>query len=373
MAEDENCPERCFMEEAKEILQTRRNNVLVQRLENTDLNKSSSGDSSESNSVPRVVVVDMLDKNLDEEGKLKTPKFYYFYQAEYGQHIYLHAIYAKMLERSYGSLEFAPKILRGRILEKGGGSMTEELRTKMRYLEHLPVTCQFEVAEIKLSEPVVDKETLAHFKEQVETRRKKRQRRAKEEKRREKRIEMEENKRIGRYDSPDLRLESRDQFPDVKESHDMFPEFLDHRQRTELDFGFSFPPSERSLSPDLSSSVSSMSLENAYSGPSFATMLAREKKSFNQSLSASVKSINVTGSMSLNINPSGRRRPSVPEGEDFEPVPDFNLSFGDALAQALVKGLEDGGENDNNDAGKKKKKKNKQKLLFSTSMAFPGN
>jgi len=77
--------------------------------------------------------------------------------------------------------------------------------------------------------------------------------------------------------------------------------------------------------------------------------------------------------MSLNINPSGRRRPSVPEGEDFEPVPDFNLSFGDALAQALVKGLEDGGENDNNDAGKKKKKKNKQKLLFSTSMAFPGN
>lgn len=66
-------------------------------------------------------------------------------------------------------LEFASKLLAaylflGRILEKEGGSMTEELRKKLRYLQHLPVTCQFEVAEIKLNEPSVNKETLDHFK-----------------------------------------------------------------------------------------------------------------------------------------------------------------------------------------------------------------
>lgn len=51
----------------------------------------------------------------------------------------------------------------GKIVEKEGGSMTEELRKRLRYLQHLPVTCQFEVAEIQLKHPVVSKETLNEF------------------------------------------------------------------------------------------------------------------------------------------------------------------------------------------------------------------
>ncbi|KAJ8967110.1 hypothetical protein NQ314_003083 [Rhamnusium bicolor] len=80
-----------------------------------------------------------------------------------GQHIYLHAINARMLEHTYGSLEFGPKAITGKILEKEGGSMTEELRKRLRYLQHLPVTCQFEVAEIQLRQPLVKKETLEQF------------------------------------------------------------------------------------------------------------------------------------------------------------------------------------------------------------------
>lgn len=68
-----------------------------------------------------------------------------------------------MLEHTYGSLEFGPTRITGRILEKEGGSMTEELRKRLRCLQHLPVTCQFEVAEIQLKQPVVKKETLEHF------------------------------------------------------------------------------------------------------------------------------------------------------------------------------------------------------------------
>lgn len=68
-----------------------------------------------------------------------------------------------MLEHMYGSLENCPLTLSGRILEKEGGSMTEDLRKRLRYLQHLPITCQFEVAEIQLGPQVISKDTLEFF------------------------------------------------------------------------------------------------------------------------------------------------------------------------------------------------------------------
>jgi hypothetical protein len=69
----------------------------------------------------------------------------------------------RILEHYYGSLENCPPTLTGRIIEKESGSMTEELRRRLRYLQHLPITCQFEVAEIHLKPPVVSKETIDYF------------------------------------------------------------------------------------------------------------------------------------------------------------------------------------------------------------------
>lgn len=423
MSEDGNCPEICFMEEAVRYLIERRDKVLTNGSNNKVFNKNLIDSLSNANTIQDIAVNntkdsssaadktdntsssgstndDLKNSNSVEEFSLadaecgpQVPKFHYFYQAADGQQIYLHAINAKMLEHTYGSLEFGPKTLTGKILEKEGGSMTEELRKKLRYLQHMPVTCQFEVAEIRLHEPIVKKETLDRFKEQIEIRKKRRQRRAKEEKKREKRIEVEENRKIGKYVTPDLHLESRDQFPDVKEAHDMFPEFLDHRNRSESESTFR---TERSSSPDLSSSVSSMSLDSGYTGPSFATMLATEKKPSWPSLQPSqstkkpsstpgtlintpVKLINVTGSKLTNSVfkiTQRRHEESDPEALDYEPVPDFNRSFGDALAQALAKSVEDNGDQEASESGvsgKKKKKKNKQKLLFSTHMALSGN
>lgn len=68
-----------------------------------------------------------------------------------------------MLEHTYGSLEFCPLTVTGKIVEKEGGSMTEDIRKRLRYLQHLPVTCQFELAEIALNEFVVSRETLEEF------------------------------------------------------------------------------------------------------------------------------------------------------------------------------------------------------------------
>ncbi|KDR09385.1 RING finger protein 10 [Zootermopsis nevadensis] len=147
------------------------------------------------------------------QSEVQPVKHFYFYQAEDGQHIYLHALNVRMLQHYYGSLEHCPPTLTGCIIEKESGSMTEELRRRLRYLQHLPITCQFEVAEIQLKPPIVSKETIDHFQDQLEVRRQRRQRRARDERRREKKIIEEENRRWGRYPTPHIRIESQHHFP----------------------------------------------------------------------------------------------------------------------------------------------------------------
>ena len=42
-------------------------------------------------------------------------------------------------------------------------AMTEELRMRLRYLRHLPVTCNFDVVEVTLRTPHVSKATITLF------------------------------------------------------------------------------------------------------------------------------------------------------------------------------------------------------------------
>ena len=82
------------------------------------------------------------------------------------------------------------------ILEKEGAVMSDQLRDRLRYLKHLPVSTNFEVAELELC-GLVDKETMAAFREQVEARRRARNRKLREERRREKKIQQEEARLLG--------------------------------------------------------------------------------------------------------------------------------------------------------------------------------
>ncbi|XP_046686192.1 LOW QUALITY PROTEIN: RING finger protein 10-like, partial [Homalodisca vitripennis] len=90
-------------------------------------------------------------------------KNFNFYQACDGQQIYLHAVNVQMLEMTYGSLEESPATLTGVIVEKEGRQHDSTLRRRLRYLQHLPVTAQFEVAEIELRPPVITEETFSAF------------------------------------------------------------------------------------------------------------------------------------------------------------------------------------------------------------------
>ncbi|KAM6965379.1 E3 ubiquitin-protein ligase RNF10 [Aplochiton taeniatus] len=124
--------------------------------------------------------------------------YYYFYQAEDCQQMFLHPVNVRCLLREYGSLEASPHTITATVVEIEGQTVTEEIRRRHRYLAHLPLTCEFSICELALQPPVLSKETLDSFADDLEKRKRLRQRKARDEKRRERRIEIEENKKQGK-------------------------------------------------------------------------------------------------------------------------------------------------------------------------------
>lgn len=102
--------------------------------------------------------------DIDIQPTVNDSNFFYFYQAADGQHLYLQSINVRMLQMMYGSLDRAPRTIRGKIVQKESCSMTEDLRKRLKYLQHLPVTSQFDVVEILLEQPIVSADVLAKFK-----------------------------------------------------------------------------------------------------------------------------------------------------------------------------------------------------------------
>lgn len=144
---------------------------------------------------------------------LSSSPCYYFYQAEDGQYMFLHPVNVRCLVREYGSLEQSPEKISATVVEIVGYSMSEDVRQRHRYLSHLPLTCEFSICELALQPPVVSKETLEIFSDDIEKRKRQRQKKAREERRRERRIEMEENKKQGKYPEVHIPLENLQQFP----------------------------------------------------------------------------------------------------------------------------------------------------------------
>lgn len=325
LADDNDCPEKCFIEQALSLLNERG------QLYDSQTALQENVDNEPTLNLP----------SPDEDGNpLPTKHFYYFYQAADGQHIYMHNINVRMLEHTYGSLEFCPQTITGRILEKETGSVPEDIRKRHRYMQHLPATCQFEFAEIQLKPPIINVETLIVFRDEIVTRYKRRQRRQRDERKREKLINEEENKKMGKYVEANIHLESHQDFPDFQVAIAMG------------ETGQISPHSERSSSP-LSVQTGSSPPNNC---PSFAKMLSTNK--------SSTPIWPVRKGVSIPIN-------SEPVSEDYAVTPSHSRSFGDVLALAL--------ENaslhcdDNCNSGKGAKKKKQKKILFSTSMTFNGN
>lgn len=422
---DGNSPEVCFVEQAMEMLLEREASVKGVKKEQPNtaqmeeqkcdapedhlpLPDSEGTDDTEKNSELRDGFSDMREglesksnrprlestssedngttitaEDLEHSTAQQPHKHFYFYQAADGQHIYLHAINARMLEMAYGSLDKCPLTISGRIVEKEMGSMTEDLRKRLRYMQHLPVTCQFEVVELSLDPSIIPPDILEIFHEQVDSRRRRRQKRAREEMRREKKINDEENKRLGKYPTPHIRIASHHHFPIC--GNESSPPVASVPKS----------PSVSSLASNSTQSSLTLSVENLTldpppeehfpmigqeassstdDGPSFAQMLRAGKTSFSSGPAWGRRQAAQPLAHSL-LSPSSSRlrtaSDSEPEPEGYVPAPTFSQSFSDAIAVALAKSEKSSCEASTGGGGKKKKKQ-KPKVLFSTSMACSG-
>jgi len=138
---------------------------------------------------------------------------YYFYQAASGQNIYLHSVNARCLQQEYGSLEDCPLDLSAKIVAIKRMFMTEDVRKRLRYLNHIPLTCEFHVVELDLRPPLLSKDTLKMFRGDLDQLRRERQKIAREDKIRAKQNELEHRKAHGLYPDMGISLDNTYQFP----------------------------------------------------------------------------------------------------------------------------------------------------------------
>uniref|UniRef100_A0A669DQ00 E3 ubiquitin-protein ligase RNF10 n=1 Tax=Oreochromis niloticus TaxID=8128 RepID=A0A669DQ00_ORENI len=268
--------------------------------------------------------------------------------------MFLHPVNVRCLLREYGSLEASPESITATVVEIVGQTVTEEIRRRHRYLAHLPLTCEFSICELALQPPVLSQETLDMFADDLEKRKRLRQKKARDEKRREKRIEIEENKKQGKY--PEVHIGLENLHPPIQP-----------------DFTFA-PPSPLSSSPSSDgmkfSSLNTPSpvvgsVEDESHCMSFAQMLRDGK-------ARADAGPRITPKKDKLLAPPAADSDGESDGSDRVPVPNFQNSFSQALGKALMQ-LDSGPVSspqpvvEPDEKGGKKKKK-KQKLLFSTSM-----
>uniref|UniRef100_A0A8C0ZTW2 E3 ubiquitin-protein ligase RNF10 n=1 Tax=Castor canadensis TaxID=51338 RepID=A0A8C0ZTW2_CASCN len=303
---------------------------------------------------------------------LSSSPCYYFYQAEDGQHMFLHPVNVRCLVREYGSLEQSPEKISATVVEIAGYSMSEDVRQRHRYLSHLPLTCEFSICELALQPPVVSKETLEIFSDDIEKRKRQRQKKAREERRRERRIEMEENKKQGKYPEVHIPLENLQQFP-------AFNSYTCSSDSASEDHGaLSLSPISRSPGSHADFLLTSLSPTAGQGSPSFCVGSLEEDSPF-----PSFAQMLRVGKAKADVWPKTAPKkdenslvPPAPVDSDGEsdnsdrvPVPSFQNSFSQAIEAAFMK-LDAPPTSDplSEEKGGKKRKKQKQKLLFSTSV-----
>ncbi|XP_013145982.1 PREDICTED: RING finger protein 10 [Papilio polytes] len=107
---------------------------------------------------PRENQVDITE--IDKENQ---SKYFYFYQADDGQQIFLNSINIRILNASWGGLVAAPPVIKGRVLHRETLSLADQTRKHMPYTAHLPVYCSFDIVELDLQPPFVTTEALRNF------------------------------------------------------------------------------------------------------------------------------------------------------------------------------------------------------------------
>uniref|UniRef100_A0A182QED5 E3 ubiquitin-protein ligase RNF10 n=1 Tax=Anopheles farauti TaxID=69004 RepID=A0A182QED5_9DIPT len=312
---------------------------------------------------------------------------YYFYQSVDGQPLFLHSINSRMLQAAYGSLDRGPRRITGRVVQKDSCSMDDNLRRRLKYLEHLPVCTQFDVVELDFGAGgLVPDEVMGMFREELAMRQRTRAKRARAEQKREKQIFEFNERQLGKAMARSARIsiESTKQFPSCGYS-ESYPE-------DPSPYGTSPAPSDISSSPGASSmsgmsswsKMVSTSARPSSSGQRWPSLGGGSSSTANISMAPPQKLVQVTGSRmmagptSSSYHRTGWRQPSsdVDEDETDEEViaaraPRFNNNLGRAIEAALEKKGGSGAGGAGATAagnGGGKRKKGKKTLLFASGM-----
>jgi hypothetical protein len=177
----EDCPESVFVEQAREF-------VLAKEMEVRKSMESEVGDEDLAVSlnptaeefIPVQKTEPLEDPSpadlFDEDCNLtindidimptqsnQQSKYFFYYQAADGQNIFLHSVNTRMLQEMYGCLEKSPQQIKGRIVQIESCSLNEDLRKRLKYLQHLPVTSQFDVVEIEFEGDVISNSVMNLF------------------------------------------------------------------------------------------------------------------------------------------------------------------------------------------------------------------
>lgn len=302
--------------------------------------------------------------------------YYYFYQADDGQNIFLHPVNARCLVKEYGGLEFCPQLITARVLEMEALSQTEELRRRYRYLGHLPLTCEFVICELDLKPPVISRGTLECFRDVLHQRRQQRLRKMRSEKRREKKLEASNASANGfpthtgsaRRRAESLDLASELEFPTQGSQMAMSPPcsstsgpspFL---QFAAVNIGHDEGYGTVTEVDNTSASPPTQDTSGGWP-PSFAQALRTGKAV--ESAKVFKKPVKETGVVSAKLAASS--------GDDDVPVPTFQSAFSEALATswgemraATCNQQQHSDQSRSEVKGKKQKKGKKKQLLFTT-------
>lgn len=125
------------------------------------------------------------NKYITDIDKQNQAKYFYFYQAEDGQQVFLNSLNVRILNESWGALAAAPTTITGRVLHRETLPLTEQTRKHMPYTAHLPLYCSVDIVELELQPPYVTANALENFTEELYRRARVRARHERDERRRE--------------------------------------------------------------------------------------------------------------------------------------------------------------------------------------------
>ncbi|KAI8434765.1 hypothetical protein MSG28_003282 [Choristoneura fumiferana] len=129
--------------------------------------------------------VESKEDSLNDSDKQNQAKYFYFYQANDGQQVFLNSLNVRILNASWGALAAAPSIITGRVLHRETLSLAEQTRKHMPYTAHLPLHCSFDIVEIELKPPYATDTAIKSFSEELDRRARIRARHERDERRRE--------------------------------------------------------------------------------------------------------------------------------------------------------------------------------------------